>query len=186
MANSARPQSYTFRDNKQQTARVNMFILNTGALTATQLQTNAGNILNDLQGLSNAVLESAKGPFTSVPVAVTAGAAATYETVEDKAQFVFTTATGILHRYDVPAPLAAIFLADGETVDFTNSLVKQFVADMINATFSGTAVSAGQTAGACSRNAEALSGAVGGIRIRKRLQRKFNIYTRAPSGGQGE
>src|SRR5205823_14601895 len=100
-----------------------------------------GNINNDLSAMSNAVIESAKGPETSVPVAVVAGAAATYENVEDKAQIVFTTATGVLHRYSIPAPISAIFLSDGETVDFGNSLVKQFVADMTNTTFGGTAPS---------------------------------------------
>lgn len=186
MANSARLQTITFRDSKRYPAKMSLFIVNTGALTATQLQTNAGNIINDVTAMTNAAFQSSAGPSTSVPVAPVVGAQATYETAEDKLQMTFTTATGAIHRYQVPAPLAVLFLNDGETVDVGNSLVKQFCADMLNATFGGTAVSTGQTAGACSRNGEVLSAFIGGIRVRRKLQRKQSILSLSPSGGEGE
>jgi len=186
MANSARLQTVTFRDSKRYPAKTSFYVVNTGALTAVQLQTNAGNIINDITALTNAAFQSSAGPSTSVPTAPVTGAQATYETAEDKLQMVFTTATGVIHRYDIPAPLAVVFLNDGETVDNTSALVKQYIADMLNQTYLAVPVSAGQTAGACSRNAEVLSAFIGGIRVRKRLQRKQSILSVSPQGGEGE
>jgi hypothetical protein len=182
---SSRAQSYTFRDAKQQVVAMRMYFNDdAGSIADTLIQATA--VATDLQALSNAVLESAHGPYTKAPQAVAAGTAAVYEEVEDKARFVLATAAGAIHRYEVPAPKSAIFLADGVTVDFTNSLVKQFLADLFALTFGGTAPSSGVITSLVSRDNKAVNLAIGGLRVRRPFIRRFSIYTRAPSGGQGE
>lgn len=181
-------QTFTFYDAKQQLARMKVYIADQAFATAA---TDGENIANTLAPLSNSsqaaggVVRS-NGPFTSNAVPVSPGTAATYEDVADKAVFVFQDAFGGLHRYQVPCPKTAIFLADQETIDFTNALVKQFVANVTNTTFAGTAP-VGMTNALVSREDVPLTAAVGGYRRRGKTPRKFNIFTRNPAlSGQGE
>lgn len=75
------------------------------------------------------------GPFGSAT-------AATYQTVGDYAELVYTDAGGSLVYITLPAPVASIFMADGETVDATAiaSLTAAVVGLVL--TGSGAAVSA--------------------------------------------
>jgi len=143
------------------------------AANAAAALTDAQAIVAALTALTNAAQQNAKGAFTSSPTANTYGTAATFQDVEDKAMLTYQTATGQNHRYQVPAPLAAIFLADAETVDSANGLVAALTAAMVGKGASADGV--------------LISAYVGGIRIRKRLKRKFNIYTLNPAEtGPGE
>lgn len=157
-------QSFTFRDDKGQTAVVRMFLT---AADAAAANTAGSDIASTIAPLSNAALQGSSGAYTSTPAANTYGANAEYERVEDKAVLTFQTAVGSIHRYKVPAPKVAIFLADGETVDPANALVIAFVADML--------------AAGASRDGVALSSFIGGTRDATRLKRKFNIFTRNPA-----
>jgi hypothetical protein len=181
-------QSYTFYDAKQQSARVSIYVNRAG--TIAQQEADGVEFGVAMAGLSNTSLDlsgsvRAKGPYTSTPTPVSPGTAATYQDVADKAMFFFTDAQGQLHRYQIPCPLASIFLADAETVDFTNAAVKQFVADFTHTTFGGTAPIASNAV--VSRNGAVLTAAVGGQRRRGKTPRRFSIYTRNPTlTGQGE
>lgn len=164
------PQSWTFRDDKGQTATTRMFI-KAGADAVAQ-EASAVAVKNALIGLSNAAIQSATGPDTEQSIARVYGANADFETVEDKAVFVYETAAGSIHKYQVPAPKAAIFLSDGETIDFTNALVIAY----------NTAV----LAAACDRNGVLVTISVGGYRDKRKLKTRFNVITRNPTlTGQG-
>lgn len=157
------PQSATYRDDKGQTATVRFFV--TAADEAAAL-TSAQAIVTALSALTNAAFDGARGAYTSVPAAHAYGANATFESVEDKAMLTFQTEVGSMHRYQVPAPKEAIMLADGETVNPANGLVAAFAAAL--------------GAGGASRDGVAISDYIGGIRIRRRFQRRFNIFTLNP------
>lgn len=164
------PQSVTYRDDKGQTASVRMFVAAADEATAL---TDAQTIITAMNALTNAANDGARGAYTSSPTVHSYGANAEYETVEDKAQLSFQTSTGAIHRYQVPAPKTAIFLADGETVDPANGLVTTFAAAVV--------------AAGASRDGAAISTFIGGIRVRRKFQRKFNIFTRNPAlTGPGE
>lgn len=182
--NIALVQSYTYRDAKGNTARVSLYVAgNTpDANYPANPYTDAKNISADLANLTNAALQVAHGIYEFAPGTVQYGASGTvYETVEDKAVFTFADFDGGVHRYAVPAPKAAIFLADAETVDNSNALVKQMVADFLNATYNGTAPTAGQSNGVYSRQLVALAAFYGGIRQRRKIHRKINIFTKNPA-----
>jgi len=179
-------QSYSFRDAKGNTSRLSLFF-ESGTGTTAQLQSTGLAISADLGNLSNAAVYKAIGPYTNAAASVAYGNVATYEDVEDKAILTFDTTTGALHRYQIPAPISALFLADGETVDPANANLKQLVADMLVATYLGTAPAAGAVVHTVSRDNLHLADFIGGTRIRRKLHRRFNIYTKNPAlTGPGE
>lgn len=181
-------QSYTFYDAKQQSRRLSLYVNRAG--TVTQQESDGIEFGVALAGCSNTSLDlagsvRAKGPYTSTPVPVAPGTAATYQDVADKAVIVFQDSSGQLHKYQIPCPVSAIFLADAESVDFTNAAVKQLVADFTHTTFGGTAPIASNPV--VTRNGAVLTASVGGYRTRKKASQRFNIYTRNStlSGGGG-
>jgi hypothetical protein len=107
------PQTFSFRDAKGQTSTIRMWIVNAtaaGALAAGQAVHNA------LDALTNASPGPAKGAYNTAPAPNAYGTAAQYANIEDKALLTFQTATGAIHRYQLPAPLVAAFDTDQETV----------------------------------------------------------------------
>jgi len=108
------PQTVTYRDDKGQTATMRFYIVNAtaaGALAAGQALVNA------LDDLTNGANDGARGAYTSSPTVHSYGANANFESVEDKAMLTFQTATGAIHRYMIPCPIEAMFMADGEIVE---------------------------------------------------------------------
>lgn len=177
------PQSYVFRDAKGQTATLKMY--RQAIDTAAHQQADAQAIASDLLLLTNSASIVSIGVYSSPAAANVYGGTGDFQNVEDKAVFVFTTAAGGIHRYAVPAPLQAVFKADLETIDNTVSPVKQFIADMLHATYGGTAPTTLNAA--CDRAGLVLTSYVGGIRRRAKFKRKFNIFTLDPTlGGEGE
>jgi hypothetical protein len=163
-------QSYTFRDSKGNTARISFFV--SGA-NATAQATAANNVFVTITPLTNAAFQSSSGPETAVPTEVVYGTSATYENAEDKAVFTFQTAAGGIHRYQIPAPIAGMFLADGETVDNSNVAVTAFVSAVI--------------ANVVDRNGNPVAFGANGVRARRKLHRKLSIFTKNPTlTGPGE
>lgn len=161
------PVSFTFRDAKNQTAAVHQFLAS--SLTTAQVETQLANLLPLYAALTNASVKRNQGVASLAPVA---GTSAEFDDIEDKALMVFQTTTGAIHRYQIPAPKAVVFLADRETVDFSQADVAAWVTQMLIATVSQDGV--------------ALGASVGGTRLRRKQQRKFNIRTRNPAlSGQG-
>lgn len=164
MANALR-QSFTWRDIKGNTAR-NRFYVSSGGTTATQ-KAAAQAVATAETAISNAAFQGANGPFTNTAVpALFPGSPATYNTVEDKAKFVFEDAGGGRHNFEVPAPVDTIFLADAETVDPANTDVVGFTSAVI--------------ANCTNQFGDAIAFFSGGIRVRRKLQRKLTIFVKAP------
>lgn len=159
------PESTTWRDAKGHTSRVSFYVASTGTVTSEQLAANT--VVNSIIPLTNASLQSRKGPGTSVAGVVTYGTNAEFPSIEDKAVFTFADANGGLHRFQIPAPLLAIFLADGETVDLSNTNVVTFTSAVI--------------ANAVTRQGVAIGFIVGGTRLRRKQQRKLNIFILDPA-----
>lgn len=157
---SARKYSWTFRDDKGQTARMRALL---GGASIAAIDADANTFDTHLQAVSNAFVSRVDSPTINH----TYGTNADYETVEDKAQLTFTDPDGLLHRFQVAAPKSAIFLSDGETVDPANSDIVALVGDF------------GSFVYGRSTDVSPLV-FVGGVRIRRKLKRKFNIFTLTP------
>lgn len=149
--------------------RVGKVRFNVAAGTPANESTQASAVVTAISNMSEAAFVVSHGAFNTAPTSVIYGASATYSTVEDKAVFTFQTAVGAIHRLQVPAPQSGIFLADGMTVDITATAVAAFITATV-----GIITDA---------NGNALTTMVGGIRVRRKLQRKINIFSLGPSGG---
>lgn len=157
-------QSCTYRDAKGNTARVTFYVSPSGTLTTQNAAAVA--VITALDALTNAHRYSATGPATEAAQPVVYGTNSSYASVEDKAIFTFTTATGAIHRFQIPAPLASIFLADGETIDSANTLV--------------TAFNSAVVANVVSRDSDAVTFGANGTRIRRKARKRLNIFVLAP------
>lgn len=158
-------QTYTWRDARGHTSVTKLYVEN-DSVPANE-RTRGLTLGTDLQGLSNAFIERTHGPYTSPAGPVAYGTQADFGSIEDKAVLTFEDTGGGLHRIKIPAPLASIFLADGETVDNSNTAVALFITDMI--------------ALARTRDGVAFIAMPAGIRTRVKTRRKVNIWTLNPA-----
>lgn len=194
---TAYKETFTIRDHKAFNAHMIVYLHNSYSASAANgaayilaqdiyaLQT--GNSVLGPDGATATV--KAHGPYTSPaqPWSGTFNSSGDYKAVEDKAVFVFQDAAGVVHRYQVPCPLSSIFLADQQTIDVSQAVVKQFLADMLDQTVGGTAPNALTLHPIVSASNYALSFFIGGYRGMRKPQRKFNIFTLNPSlNGPGE
>lgn len=194
---TAYKQTFTIRDHKAFNAHMifyvsQLYTATTGALAMQQLATDiyglqTGNSVLTADGVT-AVVRS-HGLYTTLaqPWTGTFNSTGDYKAVEDKAVFVFQDAAGVVHRYQVPCPLSSIFLADQQTIDVSQAVVKQFLADVLNQTVGGTAPNAATLHAIVSAGSFPLTAFVGGYRGMRKPQRKFNIFTLNPAlNGPGE
>lgn len=187
----AAPQSFTFRDGKNQTCQTRVWYnADAGVGEADLLLIDESMLaLTDSQYVfladgTTKVLK-AKGLLTTLEqVWQVEDGTGPYYNVADKAEFFFLDIANKIHKIQVACPKSTIFLSDLETVDFTNAAVKLFVANVTFTTFSGTAPTVAQ--GLCGPQGDNLVVSIGGLRRRGKMPKRFNIFTRAPSGGQGE
>jgi len=158
--------TFNFRDAKGQVSHLRQYVIfTTGTAWVTAMQT----LRTDVAALSNASVTSED----EAPLANAYGATGQFQNVEDKAVMVFQSSVGALHRYQIPAPKAAIFLADLETVDAANTDVAAWAAAVVANVFD--------------RNGVAIAGFIGGQRARRKNQRRFSIWTKNPAlTGPGE
>ena len=171
------PQTFSFRDAKGQTSTVRMWIVNATAAGALA----AGSAIHAaLDALTNAAPGPAKGAFNTAPAPNTYGTATQYANIEDKALLTFQTATGAIHRYQLPCPIVAAFMTDEETVKTPDGGgdAQQVLLDTLVTAMVGNV---------SSRDGVLLDSYIGGIYIRRRFKRKFDIFTKDPSEtGPGE
>lgn len=120
--------SVTLRDGKGFT-RTWHYYLNTNGDTAANGVTLAQSLASTWAAMSNAAVQSTQG-YSSEYGVIQRGANSEYQSVQQKAILVMQDNAGTLHRFSLPAPKIAIFLADGVTVDKTNTLVQNWVAAM--------------------------------------------------------
>jgi hypothetical protein len=171
------PQTFSFRDAKGQTSTIRMWIVN-----ATDAGAHAAGLAvhNALDALTNAAPGPAKGAYNTAPAPNAYGTAAMYQNIENKALLTFQTATGAIHRYQLPAPILAMFEPDEETVkapdgggDAQQILLETLVTAMVG--------------NVASRDGVLLASYIGGIFLTRRFKRRFDIFTKDPSlSGAGE
>jgi hypothetical protein len=151
----------TLRDKRGHTGVVRQFY-NDASATAFVDAVNA--VQGALANLSNAAIQRYTGSLATEP---SYGAAGQFQDIEDKARLIYTTSVGTVHHIDVPAPKAAIFLADLETVDPTNALVTAFNTLVL--------------ANVANRDGTPFANYVVGTRRRVRMRRKNTIWTLIPA-----
>lgn len=159
--------SYSFRDAKGQVARMRLLV---GGASVTSVETESQSLKTLIQAVTNAFvwLPNQDGPQRVY------GTAANYQDVEDKANLTFYDPAGSLHRYQIPAPKLAEFLTDQETVDQTETNMAALIA-AFGANVFGRATDTSPLV------------YLGGLRIRRKMIRRFNILTRNPAEtGPGE
>jgi hypothetical protein len=159
--------SYSFRDAKGQVARMRVLI---GGASAGAVETASQGFKTEIQATTNAFvwLPNQDGPLR------TYGTAANYQDVEDKMILTFHDPAGYLHRYQVAAPLLTDFLTDQETVNSADANVSSLLGAF-----------AGNIYGRPTDTAALVY--IGGVRIRRKLIRRFNILTLNPAEtGPGE
>lgn len=105
-----------------------------GRTTGTLLTTVAGAAA--VQAALEAKSNAAPQAYWEGDLEVTAGpspVSATFPSTRDGAALVFETASGTLVTVRIPAPVASIFMADGETVDNSQitSIIAQVIADVV-------------------------------------------------------
>jgi hypothetical protein len=108
------------------------------------------------------------------------GSSAQYSAAEDKARLTFLavdddvspTFASFVH-YEVPAPKASIFYADGETVNSASAPMVTLIAALLTIDPSGGHV--------VNTSGSIVSAFLGGIRKRRPLQRKLTIYDKSPN-----
>lgn len=145
----------------------------------TDQATTLGNLQSAISAISNAANFSAPGVGGFPTHSGEYGTQATYGSVTDKAVMTFIDADGNIHRMTIPAPKAAIFLADGITVDTGNSDVSTYVTLITNDAAANHFVS--------TRGGKGFTSFAGGLRTKKPNQRKMSIFTlQGDLGGPAE
>jgi hypothetical protein len=157
-------ETVSWRDSKGHIARTRYHVADTGTLITQGAAATA--VLVAMEAITNCALQSASGPGTTVAGPVVYGTTADFAAAEDKAVYTFSAADGSLHRVQVPAPKIDIFEVDTVTVDAAQTDSAAF----ITAYLANAVTSAGA----------AMTLFIGGIRQRRKLQRKLTIFVKVP------
>ena len=131
-----------------------------------------GNLIAALINCTNAAWNGGSGAGVPPGTPGTLGTQATFGSIEDKALLTYVSADGVIHRFQLPAPKDAIFLADKMTVDVANTNIVALNSVILNAGAHPYFLS--------SRGQSPINTFIGGVRIRRRNQRRINIFTRNP------
>lgn len=158
--------SFTFRDAKGNTVKMRMIV---GGATAAAVETSCNSLVTAMHAISNAFVTRPENPARDY----TYGADSAFASVEDKARFTFRNPVGALSRYELPAPKLTIFDNDQETVDETNTDVETWIALMQSVVYSSYLDTAPLAL-------------IGGLRARRRMHRRANIFVLTPSLGEIE
>lgn len=153
--------SYTFRDYKGQIAVMKVII---GGASLSAVTTTQASFKSLLAAVTNAAVRLPSQENRTIAY----GSSGTYQDVEDKAVLTYADPLGYLHRFQIAAPKSAGFLADGETVDITETNMAALNAVMVASMYGRTSDTAPLVY-------------IGGVRVRRRTQRKYNIITKNPA-----
>lgn len=168
MPNTVFQVSLGYVDAKGAQARVKYFL---SADTDGHAIDLFGSLAGFVSALSNAQLFSAPGIGGELTVSGDYGAVAVYESVTDKAVFSFIDSAGQAHRYTIPAPKTGIFLADGITVNKTQTDVANYISFMLNGADNAFFPS--------TRGGLQFSSCPGALRTKKFNRRRMTIFTKS-------
>lgn len=164
----------TMRDAKGNVSKSRFYVDFGGGSGVTDAQSWEVTFLPLWTALSNAALQRTSGAESRYGIAqYGAHAPSDYQTIEQKAVFVFQDAVGNLHRYQVPAPKIALFQADRQTIDPSNSAVIAFKNYMTTPDTNGVF--------ACTKDGQPFSNFMGGYFRAAKLQRKLNVLVLTPA-----
>lgn len=152
--------TYTFRDAKGQTGNLKVVIggASLSAVTTSQVSFKA---------LVVAVSNAAVRLVSQDNHVLSYGTTGQFQDTEDKAVLTFADPLGYFHRYQIAAPKAAGFLADLETVNAAETNMAALIASFTSIVYGRTSDTAPLVY-------------IGGMRIRRRTIRRFNLLTKAP------
>jgi len=165
-------QTYTWRDAKGNTANMKFYIDFTAG-TVANASTFGGALVTLLDALTNAAIQSAHGPAGLYGVLQYGAHPAEYQSVEQKAVLVFQDSSGQLHRFKLPAPVVAMFLADQQTVNPAFGGVASLITKLTTADVNGVF--------AVSRQDLPFSNYIGGFYATTKLRRRLNVTVLTPA-----
>lgn len=149
----------TFRDLKGWLARVTWY---SNAEDATSAYASAQELAFAIASLSSCALQSLHGPAEQGVQLPIYGSNNQYTSVEDKLVVTFVTNSGALSRFEIPGPLAGLFLADGVTLDQSQTDWNLAIIHFLD----------GIT---CNRQGFTFNRFVGGVRVRRKNQRRLTM-----------
>src|SRR5712671_5400274 len=103
----------SLRDARGQTGHIRAYV---SADTEAHAIARVNAVKNAVLAVSNGVYSGGNGILALPPFSNALGAAAQFQDAEDKMVLAFQDEDGSIHRIQIPAPLAADFAADLETV----------------------------------------------------------------------
>lgn len=149
-----------FRDAKGDTSRLTVLV---GGADEAGVEANYTTLRNHVEAISNCGVNDDNNPVPLIPY----GVQAVYENVEDGALLTFQDPTnGSLHRYKIPAPKAAIFLADGETVNQAQADIVSLISDFETFVYGAYLAPSPLTY-------------LAGVRVRRKMHRRMTIFTKS-------
>jgi hypothetical protein len=157
--------TFTARDSQGRTRVLKLYTQYDPTTTPNTLEARGAAFLAVLQPLSNAVYSVSTG----TPAFLGYGTNAIYESVADKAEFIFQDAIGSTYKYLVVAPKVAIFLSDKATIDPANTLVTAFTTQV-------------KTYAVNDAGTQLLANFIGGFRRTGKLPKRLTSFILAPSG----
>ena len=168
MPNTVFQLSAGYVDAKGAQGRIKSFV---SVDTDTHGVTLYGAWLGFVDALTNAQLFSAPGVGGALTISGDYGTAAEFDSVTDKAVMTFIDSAGQIHRFQIPAPKAAIFLADKITVNRAQTDVAAYVNLIVNGGSNPYFMS--------TRGGLQFSSFAGGLRIKKPNRKRMTIFTKS-------
>lgn len=124
-----------------------------------------------VSALTNAQVFSAPGIGGELTQSGDYGTSAEFDSITDKAVMTFIDSAGSIHRFQIPAPKAGIFLADKVTVNRAATDVATYVSLVVNG--------ADNPFFLCTRGGLQFSSFAGGLRIKKPNRKRMTIFTKS-------
>jgi len=186
------PAGITLRDSRGWTSNIRWWTsVDVASGTAvSDVETINDAVIAAIQGLTNAATVRFYGLFNlNNPDPASYGGTGQFSSVIEKALMTFQDAGGKIHRWRIPAPLAAIFQSDLTTVtnDGSQAAVVAYVAAM-KATSNSAFVGSRATTGVAntSQLSLPLTHFIGGRKIVTKSPRRLNTFIKSSGLVQGE
>lgn len=168
MANIVSQASLGYVDAKGAQTRVKFYISYENADDGVAL---VGSYLTALNACTNAANFSIPGVGGITTISGAYGTAAEYDSVTDVAILEAIDSAGGIHRFSIPAPIAAAFQADKIAVDFTNTHIATLVSLIVNGTDDTFFIS--------TRSGLQFSSVPAGARVKKVNRKRYTGFTKA-------
>lgn len=155
------PWSVTVRDAEGYTGTIKGYV---SQATVAGAVSAATSMASEAAGLSNGAIVGYGGVLSVGHTPDVYGAPVDYLSVTFRAELRFLTLTGAQTVIGIPAPSRSIFMADGQTVDESNTGVATFISNIL-------------TNGGSTRTGEDLSGSLRGKLVKRAFRRKETIWS---------